>query len=685
MRRAHPIARVLIASLLLASGIGMAAAQDTVENPLPPTRQPSSAEAPPTTKPELTTGTAEKKSQDNTEAKPAEKPVAKRKEMTLPRILAATVAWDDVRAALTAAQSADAAAGKEPLTRLNAAVDPAYRDVARSPVPVLLPLDTGAILRGTSATLPALQGDAANFKPQFFFAGPAGYDVAFTLTGAITNEVARFEKKEDPLLLLSGFAMLYDLPPAMGEAARPVKELEPLFPGIRRRLLESHVRYSFEKFGVPYTVSMLCFDGRAHARWVTCREADRIIEKFIKSLQVAGGTPQPIAAQGPNTIERPAQESPDFTFAAPGRLIEKTGFKGFDGRDDWTVYAKIRFPLAAAPAFANSQSFMNWGNCDFTGKTSKRQTKGAPYRCKINDKPLVFDESAPENRAYPWRDNFCEHRRFFVGQCPGGEGHQGQDIRPANCKLFNDGADRCLPFHDEVVAVRDGMILRVPKRESLYLVVNTPGEHLRFRYLHMHPDMLDAAGLIGGRQVVEGELLGKAGNFDRIPNGTSYHLHFEIQVPTRDGWVFVNPYATLIGAYERLIGARGSEFVEPERPAPAPEAAKSAVPVAAASPGAAPAAKIAEKPARRVRAAKVKTRAARGAANAILRPSDAGVPILTHGIKTGESSKESKGDRQPPSKSRRTEAACKTASAGRRGNGSCQPRAAKPNSGANGV
>jgi hypothetical protein len=81
--------------------------------------------------------------------------------------------------------------------------------------------------------------------------------------------------------------------------------------------------------------------------------------------------------------------------------------------------------------------------------------------------------------------------------------------------------------------------------------------HIRFRYLHMNPQMLDSAGMISGREVSEGEVLGAVGNYGRAPGGTTYHLHFDAQVPTRDGWVFVNPYMTLVAAYERLIGARG--------------------------------------------------------------------------------------------------------------------------------
>jgi hypothetical protein len=99
--------------------------------------------------------------------------------------------------------------------------------------------------------------------------------------------------------------------------------------------------------------------------------------------------------------------------------------------------------------------------------------------------------------------------------------------------------------------------MRAPGQMALYLVVDQPGEHIRFRYLHMNPAMLDAGGLFSGRQVREGEVIGKVGNYFQKPGGTSYHLHFDVQVPTREGWVFVNPYMTLVAAYERLIGGRG--------------------------------------------------------------------------------------------------------------------------------
>ena len=49
-------------------------------------------------------------------------------------------------------------------------------------------------------------------------------------------------------------------------------------------------------------------------------------------------------------------------------------------------------------------------------------------------------------------------------------------------------------------------------------------------------------------------------NYLDHPNGTSRHLHFDVQVFTRDGWLWVNPYTTLVSAYERLIRGRGREI-----------------------------------------------------------------------------------------------------------------------------
>jgi hypothetical protein len=74
---------------------------------------------------------------------------------------------------------------------------------------------------------------------------------------------------------------------------------------------------------------------------------------------------------------------------------------------------------------------------------------------------------------------------------------------------------------------------------------------------------MDEDGLLSGRRVHEGEIIGEVSNFSMKEAGTSYHVHFDVQVPTKAGWVFVNPYMTLVAAYERLIGERGSELADP--------------------------------------------------------------------------------------------------------------------------
>src|SRR5439155_20868602 len=137
----------------------------------------------------------------------------------------------------------------------------------------------------------------------------------------------------------------------------------------------------------------------------------------------------------------------------------------------------------------------------------------------------------------------------------------------------------CEPYQHDVVAVRDGLLLRAAGQQAFFVVTNAPNERVRFRYLHLSPRQLDLDGVLSGRAVLAGEVLGKVGNYQRREGATTYHLHFDVQVPTRYGWVFVNPYLTLVTAYERLIGARGTEIKEkaladlsgPEPPASAVE------------------------------------------------------------------------------------------------------------------
>jgi murein DD-endopeptidase MepM/ murein hydrolase activator NlpD len=418
------------------------------------------------------------------------------------------------------------------LVQLNGVTSQIFNGIGRSPVPVLLPFDTASFLdaRLNSATpervLPRYQAD---FRPvDLFDAGPAGYDAVFSLEpGAGFGLPARaFAKPVE--VQITGSLLIYDIADPQGGKGEPVKALAAQYPDMRRFIREGYVRYAFTRFGVPYVVSIQCLDSAPRAKRLACREAYPVAERFLKALRIAGGLPARPRPDIPSqTAERPAERSTDFTYRPPGDIIAGTGYHRQTGRADFNAYSQIRFPLEA-PAFIHSQ---------------KRRSG---------------DKTDAPNAGYPWRDNFCEARSFSVGQCANGYGHQGEDVRPGACPTRIEGG--CDPRTQPIFAVRDGIVIRSPKQQSATLQINTRNEHIRFRYMHMNPSLMDADGLLNGRLVAEGEKIGVVSNYLDHPNGTTRHLHFDVQVFTRDGWIWVNPYVTLISAYERLIHGRGHEI-----------------------------------------------------------------------------------------------------------------------------
>lgn len=472
-----------------------------------------------------------------------------------PRISVLTVEWDAARAALNrvaATERLPAALerGDDMLARLNLATGTEFPNIAASPVPVLLPFNLDAYLRRKA-------GETADYRsgflaPKFFLAGPAGYDAVFA--------VARQDSKRDAEIHISGFALLYELDERVGGEEKPPTGLQSDFPGIRRFYFESHIRYLFTRYGVLYNVSIECFDGTARSRLLSCNDAHSIASRFLKALAIAGGSQQPIPAVSA-AVARPEKRSTAFSYYPPGQLISGTGARKRGGDPDHTVYSAIRFPLADAPAQTYSQMFINLGDCTAaSGDSRTLRRHGAPFRCIPGKLTAAADMPSGGQNLYPWRDSFCEARAYFVGQCPSGLGHQGQDIVPVGCALSSRDSDECDRSHHRIVAVRDGTVLRGPRQEGLAIVANEPGAHLRFRYLHMNPKIIDDGGFFSGRTVRQGEIIGQVGNFSGRAAGTSYHLHFDMQVPTKDGWVWVNPYMTLVASYERLIGARGTEI-----------------------------------------------------------------------------------------------------------------------------
>jgi hypothetical protein len=496
-------------------------------------------------------------------------------ELEAPIISMTRVDWEAAAASLPDRGTQTPA---EAFAHLNALTEKRFAGIAQSSVPVLLPFNLDAFrmdVNGGSADAATSNKYFGDFEPtKFFLPGPAGYDATFVTSADKAGINARYGRRI--VVEISGAAFVYDLDGPQHEEVFDANGLDELYPGIRRILREAHVRYVFKRFGVPYVVSIQCYDRPRSRRYLSCREADPIAVKFLRLLCTASGAPT--KPREPHIdLSRPKEKSDTFTYHSPGDLIAKTGWNRLPGRTDYHVYARIRFPIAHAPAYVKSQSFMPWGDCYKTGVVGHLGRKNAEYRCRRNDKQLVFNEAAPENFSYPWRDNFCELRDYLVGQCPGGYGHQGEDIRPANCVLKEPEADRCMPYHHHVAAVADGLLRRMPGDLSLYIVVNNANEHVRFRYLHMNPKFMDADGMLNGRQVSAGEIIGKVATWGDFPNGTTYHLHFNIQVFTTVGWVWVNPYMTLVAAYERMIGGRGTELYPAE---PGPSAGSKSAPVA---------------------------------------------------------------------------------------------------------
>jgi murein DD-endopeptidase MepM/ murein hydrolase activator NlpD len=478
--------------------------------------------------------------------------VASAESWPLPRTLSFTADWASARAALPVIPS-PVIPSPEPVSDRLAAVTSLAAErfpaISGSPVPVLLPYAIGDDLhdRATDDMIP-VESYLSGFEPtRFFHAGPTGYDATLALR---TRDVPAFSDIDyrDPVVVqISAFNLLYELPAAKGATIQPPGDIAKDFPGIGRQILEHTLRYSFERFGIPYVVSIQCFDGPQRRTRLSCRNADRIALHFLRALRMVGGNPAITAAETtPSAVERPATPSDTFHYHAVGKLVPGTAMRAPAGNADPTVYARIRFPAASAPAYISTQAF--------------RRRNGLAIAWAAAG---VNDDDGKPDKPYVWRDNFCERRDFAVGQCPSGRGHQGQDILGVTCEPGPRKRD-CAANRDAVVAARDGMILRESWNDSFFLVTNGPGERLRFRHLHMHPRALDEDSIFSGRLVKEGERLGTIGNFNRRPGMTTTHLHFEIQVPTRDGYVRINPYMTLVAAYEHLIDARGNEVSDPQ-------------------------------------------------------------------------------------------------------------------------
>lgn len=231
--------------------------------------------------------------------------------------------------------------------------------------------------------------------------------------------------------------------------------------------------------------------------------------KATKTLSVLGVAGLFMLAS--SLVASPAAAA-DFTYNPPGELVPGSG----DGRADTRIYVPdMRFPIEKAPAFANSQV---WGHGGMNGPGG--------------------GQCDAENYSYPWWDNFCETRQWDVPMCPGGNGHQGQDIRPSTCDKNTHWA----------VAAEAGTITHIGTY-TVYLQADNGVT--RHRYLHMESSSIVVSE---GDHVAKGERLGRISN-NMGDTPTTIHLHYDLhQNVAGVGDSYVPPYMSLIDSYQRLLG-----------------------------------------------------------------------------------------------------------------------------------
>ncbi len=405
--------------------------------------------------------------------------------MTAPRLVSARVDWaaatralavnSVLRPAATAARIEPSRLGRPapvpaPLLRINAAMAQRFAGIAQSPVPVLLPFDTDRLLHRsrTGHRNIGQHGLSQRLQSAPVLLLSRAVRLRRLLRTSRAERARRSKTSNSASRSRSSSRARPALRPRRPEgfaAAHPVPELESEFPGIRRLIHEHHLRYTFVRFGVPYAVSIACFDGRRR-RATGCRPAatpTRVVRHFLRVAarrrrHAAAGRgriePMPIVAAAPAA-------SPSFSYSARGGCCPAPACAATTAAPTAPSIRRSAFRCSMAPAFVNSQLF---------------QSRNRP-----------IEPGHEPNYAYPWRDNFCERRGFPVGQCPGGHGHQGQDLRPALCE---DGSRRPAGRTISWPCATARSCARPARRRSISS--STPStEHLRFRYLHMDPSKMD--------------------------------------------------------------------------------------------------------------------------------------------------------------------------------------------------
>lgn len=156
--------------------------------------------------------------------------------------------------------------------------------------------------------------------------------------------------------------------------------------------------------------------------------------------------------------------------------------------------------------------------------------------------PGTGGSSSSINFSTPWEDNFCEHRSWSTSQCAGGQGHQGQDIRP---RTDTPAPGPAVPgTYPALVSY------------SSTTVVTSSGHTVKLRYglldfLYLHLSPRNANATVGARL----DLGERVGMVNKINTGIT-HLHFEIKL----SGVHRSPYRSLTESFQEKWRVRKSDW-----------------------------------------------------------------------------------------------------------------------------
>ena len=194
----------------------------------------------------------------------------------------------------------------------------------------------------------------------------------------------------------------------------PAASLEEEFPGIRRMILEHHLRYTF----VRYRRAL--------------RRVDRLLRRQHLALQDCRPANPPTRSGNASCARCALSAACRATCAPPSRCrLERAGGVFALVRLLRTGPAPVRHRLSQ-PGRPRRLHRLFADPLPAGRRTGPGRHAGVQRRARENG----GDPDGVVNPSTPWRDNFCERRGFPVAQCPGrhrpsGPGHPAGPVQTA--------------------------------------------------------------------------------------------------------------------------------------------------------------------------------------------------------------------------------------------------------------